>query len=149
MPAIFDVQVRFSAGGNGWEWDFNSDGLLYLTTPPGALFRLTKVTDCPQYGKFVYAIQSVSNDKYLVVSGQNRQIIANSESAEKALLLHAQPSNGNTDPFLWEVADTADYLRVALDQANLILADGTAGGNQVSECQFHIIGSTVSTIVSN
>ncbi len=150
MPIMFDFHVTFTVGECGYAWNFNSDGFLYLAKSPGEQFVLTNVTDDPQYGSNVYAIQSVSYGKYLALASDGKKIVANSASPEKSLLLRAEPTNGDDDPFLWEVASTGDYLHVSVNQAdfNFILADGTAAGSELADCQFRIVATASSTVVS-
>lgn len=148
MPIMFDLQATFTAGKYGCSWNFDADGFLCLSKPPGQQFTLTNVTDYPQYGKNVYAIKSVSNKKYLALANDGLKIVANSDSPEKSLLLRAEPTDGDDDPFLWEVATSGDYLRVSDDPVHSILADGTAAGDELIKCQFRIVGTATSSIVS-
>jgi hypothetical protein len=146
MPILFDFHVSFTCGTKGCVWNFNSDQLLCLTSAPGAQFELTRVITS-YYGLNVYAIQSVTNKKYLALVGNGPQVSASCDHAEKALLFRATPTNGPNDPFLWEIASTGDFLRVDVNQDCIILANGSSTEDWY--CHLGIAGSIESTIVTD
>lgn len=143
MPLSFAFQASFATTECNYMWNFDSNGFLCIATAPGESFNLTPVNSS-NYGPNAYAIQSSSNQKYLVaLSGGT--ISASAGSLSDATLFVAEPLDDSGTPFLWQIAETEHYLHIHTDKGNLILADGKTMADPDSH--FSIVGSASWTLV--